>query len=59
MTEPTNAQSLENIIGDPIFKQNIGYAYDGNKNIFTFFTPCCLESLLSQLSLISLEPSNQ
>jgi len=39
MTEPTNAQSLENIIGDPIFKQNIGYAYDGNKNIFTFFTP--------------------
>ena len=38
MTEPTNAPSLENIIGDPIFKQNIGYAYDGNKNIFTFFS---------------------
>jgi hypothetical protein len=39
MTETTDTQTLEAIIGKPIFKQDIGYAYDGTKNIFTFFTP--------------------
>ena len=39
MTETTDTQTLETIIGKPIFKQDIGYAYDGTKNIFTFFTP--------------------
>jgi hypothetical protein len=30
MTETTDTQTLETIIGKPIFKQDIGYAYDGD-----------------------------